>query len=71
MAWQCAECGEAEAKVVHVVCHHCGKLLCSVDRKQIFTDVFEADDQDLNFAYHCEECYDRHHAAEFDAEQPA
>ena len=74
MEWRCAECGEPEAgkKVVLVVCHHCGKLLCTDDRMPLFDDVFDGDDERRNVAFHCADCYDIHHSrSDAGAEQPA
>lgn len=64
MAWECAECHAregAENVFVDAACHHCGKLLCHLDRVLLEDDAFSDFPGDDRVAVHCRDCRQRHH----------
>lgn len=65
LTWECSHCGKKEPEdgvVIDVVCHHCGRPLCSADRIAIHDEVFDYQSQPRAvMAFHCEQCKRRFH----------
>jgi hypothetical protein len=61
LTWECSHCGRKEPEDgvgIDVVCHHCGKPLCSNDRIALHDEVFESrsETRAVAVAFHCKEC---------------
>lgn len=77
MVWECGDCLTGEGRSIEpfdTLCHHCGKLLCTVHRYEITDEAFvKMDTADasgsrpapLAGAVHCADCCRKHHSKQW------